>query len=84
MGICGEYGGEEMRKIAMIMDGWQRSFTYAWPAGVLERIRKTNEEINLYIFNSFGDWTAMRRTIRGSTTFIICRTSTILTGLSWT
>ncbi len=45
-----------MRKIAMIMDGWQRSFTYAWPAGVLERIRKTNEEINLYIFNSFGDW----------------------------
>lgn len=45
-----------MKKIALIMDGWKRFFTYAWPAGVLQRIRETNEEINLYIFNSSGDW----------------------------
>lgn len=45
-----------MKKIALIMDGWKRFFTYDWPAGILQRIRETNEEINLYIFNSSGDW----------------------------
>lgn len=45
-----------MKKIALIMDGWKRFFTYAWPAGMLERIRETNEDVNLYIFNSSGDW----------------------------
>ena len=45
-----------MKKIALIMDGWKRFFTYAWSAGVLERIRETNEDVNLYIFNSSGDW----------------------------
>lgn len=38
------------------MDGWKRYFTYAWPAGILQRIRETGEDINLYIFNSSGDW----------------------------
>ena len=47
-----------MKKIALIMDGWKRFFTYAWPAGVLERIRETNEDVNLYIFNSSGDWSS--------------------------
>lgn len=45
-----------MRKIALIMDGWKYSFTYAWPSGILQRIHETNEDINLYIFNSFGNW----------------------------
>ena len=45
-----------MRKIALIMDGWKRCFTYAWPAGILQKIRETQEDINLYIFNSSGDW----------------------------
>ena len=45
-----------MKKIALLMDGWKRFFTYAWPAGVLQRIRETNEDVNLYIFNSSGDW----------------------------
>lgn len=45
-----------MRKIALIMDGWKCSFTYAWPAGILQRIHETNEDVNLYIFNSFGNW----------------------------
>ena len=45
-----------MRKIALIMDGWKRCFTYAWPAGILQKIRETGEDINLYIFNSSGDW----------------------------
>lgn len=45
-----------MKKIALLMDGWKRFFTYAWPAGILQRIKETDEDINLYIFNSSGDW----------------------------
>ena len=45
-----------MKKIALIMDGWKRYLTFAWPAGILRRIKKTEEKINLYIFNSSGGW----------------------------
>lgn len=45
-----------MRKIALIMDNWKRCFTYAWPAGIMQRIREKNEDVNLYIFSSFGNW----------------------------
>lgn len=45
-----------MKKIALIMDGWKRWFTFAWPAGILQRIRQTGEEVSLYIFNSSGGW----------------------------
>ena len=45
-----------MRKVALITDGWRRLFTYAWPAGILQRIRETGEDVNLYIFNSTGNW----------------------------
>ena len=62
-----------MKKIALIMDGWKRFFTYAWPAGMLERIRETNEDVNLYIFNSSGDWSRDEVTISESTTSIGCR-----------
>ena len=46
-----------MKKIALIMESWKRYFTYAWPAGILQRIRETNEDVNLYIFNSSDGWT---------------------------
>ena len=45
-----------MRKVALITDGWRRLFTYAWPAGILQRINETGEDVNLYIFNSTGNW----------------------------
>ena len=45
-----------MRKVALITDGWRRLFTYAWPAGILQRIRETGEDVNLYIFNSTGNF----------------------------
>ncbi|MBO5371255.1 MAG: GGDEF domain-containing protein [Lachnospiraceae bacterium] len=45
-----------MKKIALIMEGWKHFFTFAWPAGILQRIQETNEEVNLYIFNSSGSW----------------------------
>lgn len=38
------------------MDGWKRFFSYAWPSGILQRIQETNEEVNLYIFNSSSEW----------------------------
>ncbi len=47
-----------MKKIALIMDGWKRFFTYAWPSGILSRIHETNEDVNLYIFNSSGNWSS--------------------------
>lgn len=54
-----------MRKIALIMDGWKRFFTYAWPSGILQRIQETNEKVNLYIFNSFGNWNTDQEYING-------------------
>ena len=63
-----------MKKIALIMDGWKRFFTYAWPAGVLERIRETNEDVNLYISTVLETGAGMRITISESTTSIGCRT----------
>lgn len=49
-------GEKDMKKIALIMDSWKRFFTYAWPAGILQRINETHEDVNLYIFNSAGNW----------------------------
>ena len=45
-----------MKKIALIMDGWMRYFTFAWPSGILARIKELNLDANLYIFNSNGNW----------------------------
>lgn len=45
-----------MKKIALVMESWKRFFTYAWPSGILQRIRETKEDVNLYIFNSAGGW----------------------------
>ena len=45
-----------MKKIALLMDGWKRYLTFAWPAGILQRIHETKEEAALYIFSSSGNW----------------------------
>lgn len=52
----GQAVGGKMKRIALIMEGWKRFFTYAWAAGILQRIKETGEEVNLYIFNSSGNW----------------------------
>lgn len=70
-----------MRKVALITDGWRRLFTYAWPAGILQRIKETNEEVNLYIFNSTGNWSrdaGYNRAEYNILTFRICQSSTAL------
>lgn len=45
-----------MKKVALIMESWMRYFTYAWPSGILQRIKEANLGVNLYIFNSSGNW----------------------------
>lgn len=50
-----------MRKIALLMDGWKRCFTFAWPSGILQCIQETGEDVSLYIFDSSGNWSHDRR-----------------------
>ena len=45
-----------MKKIALITDAWKRFISYSWPAGIIQRLKETDEDVNLYIFNSFGNW----------------------------
>ncbi|MCD7708757.1 MAG: GGDEF domain-containing protein [Clostridiales bacterium] len=45
-----------MKKIALISDGWRRLITYAWVDGILNRIRRLGEDIALFQYNSYGNW----------------------------
>ncbi|MBR1599216.1 MAG: GGDEF domain-containing protein [Lachnospiraceae bacterium] len=47
-----------MKKIAVVMESWVRYFTYAWPSGMLQKIREENADINLYIFNCSANWSS--------------------------
>ncbi|MCM1090134.1 MAG: GGDEF domain-containing protein [Butyrivibrio sp.] len=45
-----------MKKVALIMESWMRYFTYAWPSGILQKIKESGLDVNLYIFNSSANW----------------------------
>lgn len=45
-----------MKKIALISDGWRRMIVYAWVEGIIRRIRQHNEDIALYQYNCYGNW----------------------------
>lgn len=45
-----------MKKIALISDGWRRLITYAWVDGIMRRIRELGEDITLYQYNCYGNW----------------------------
>lgn len=45
-----------MKNIALISDGWRRLITYAWVDGIMNRARELNEDIILYQFNCYGNW----------------------------
>lgn len=47
-----------MKKIAVVMESWVRYFTYAWPSGMLQKIRESDADINLYIFNCSANWSS--------------------------
>lgn len=45
-----------MKNIALISDGWRRLITYAWVEGIMKRAEELKEDIALYQFNSYGNW----------------------------
>lgn len=45
-----------MKKIAMISDGWKRLITYAWVAGIMSKVEESEEDICLYQYNCYGNW----------------------------
>jgi diguanylate cyclase (GGDEF)-like protein len=45
-----------MKKIALFSDGWKRSLTYAWVSGIMKKIHESDEEICLYHYNCYGNW----------------------------
>ena len=49
-----------MKKIALISDGWRRMITYAWVDGIIRRIRELDEDIALYQYNCYGNWSCQR------------------------
>ncbi|MBO6114894.1 MAG: GGDEF domain-containing protein [Lachnospiraceae bacterium] len=54
-----------MKKVAVVMESWKRYFTYAWPSGMLQRIKETDEDISLYIFNSSANWSSDEKYNKG-------------------
>ena len=45
-----------MRKIALIADGWKQYVVYAWAEGMLRKIRASNDDIGIFMYNCFGNW----------------------------
>lgn len=45
-----------MRKVAIIADGWKKYINYAWVGGCRQYIADHNCDMNLYFFNSFGNY----------------------------
>lgn len=45
-----------MKKVALISDGWKRLITYAWVAGIMDKIAETGRDICLYHYNCYGNW----------------------------
>ncbi len=45
-----------MKRVAFFTDGWRKFFNYAWIAGCHNYIKDNNLDINLYVFNSFGNF----------------------------
>lgn len=45
-----------MKKVALFMDGWKKYFTHTLPLGFMQKIREENADVNLYVFNSSGNW----------------------------
>jgi diguanylate cyclase (GGDEF)-like protein len=54
-----------MKKVAVIMESWMRCFTYAWPSGMLTRIKEDDEDVSLYIFNCSANWSSDEAYNRG-------------------
>lgn len=53
--------GVFMKRIALISDGWKRLVTYAWVHGIMKGIAQSEEEISLFQYNTYGNWTRDKR-----------------------
>lgn len=40
-----------MKRVALLMESWEKYFTYAWPSGIMDQFMKTGVKANLYVFN---------------------------------
>jgi len=47
-----------MKKIALLSDGWKRLIVYAWTDGIMNKINDYKEDICLYHYNCFGNWSS--------------------------
>lgn len=45
-----------MKKVAIITDGWRRYVNYAWIGGCRQYVTEMNLDADLYVFNSFGNF----------------------------
>lgn len=72
-----------MKKIALISDGWRRMITYAWVDGIIRRIRELDEDIALYQYNCYGNWSKDALHNTANIIFIICRICQRLMELYW-
>lgn len=45
-----------MKKVVLISDGWKRLITYAWVVGIMEAINESDEEIGVFQYNCYGNW----------------------------
>ena len=45
-----------MKKIAIVADGWRRFINYDWICGCKRYIKEHNLDAELYVFNSFGNF----------------------------
>ena len=45
-----------MKKIAIVTDGWRRFANYAWISGSRQYIKEHHLDVDIYVFNSFGNF----------------------------
>lgn len=45
-----------MKKIALLTDGWKRYLMYSWVDGIMGYARNRGEDICLYHYNCYGNW----------------------------
>jgi len=45
-----------MKKIALLTDGWKRFLIYSWVDGIMGKARILGEDVCLYHYNCYGNW----------------------------
>lgn len=45
-----------MKKVAILADAWRKYLNYAWIGGCQNYLQEHNQQIDLYVYNSFGNY----------------------------